>query len=412
MQCEIIAVGSELLLGQLVDTNSTWISKQLAAAGIESYFQTRVDDHLDRIAQVLRTALSRSDAVIVCGGLGPTQDDISREAIAQIMAVPLLPDPVIAARIQELFRSRGRRMPENNLRQAEVPQGATVMPQMPGTAPGLICPLQGKVIYAVPGVPWEMRKMVAGTVIPDLRCRAGTPMTIKSRTLKTWGASESRVAELLSDRVNELAAKGNPKLAFQASGIEGIKVRVTAMGAEEVAVDRLLREEESHLRGILGDLVFAADDETMESIIIELLREKGFSLGVAESLTGGMVGARLTAVPGASDVFRGAVVAYASDIKYALLGVPEGPVVSESTAKAMAQGVRKVLQADIGLATTGVAGPSGQEGQPIGRVYLGLAISGKSEAHQLYLPGERQQIRQFSVISLLNILRKQLLNMV
>ena len=412
MRCEVIAVGSELLLGHLVDTNSTWIGEQLAAAGIESYFQTKVDDQLDRISQVLRTALSRNDAVIVCGGLGPTQDDISREAIAQLMAAPLLPDPVIAARIEELFRSRGRRMPENNLRQAEVPQGATVMPQMPGTAPGLICPLQGKVIYAVPGVPWEMRKMIIGTVIPDLRHRAGATTIIKSRTLKTWGASESRLAELLADRVDELEATGNPKLAFQASGIEGIKVRITAMVTGETGVDRILRDEESHLREILGDLVFAVDDETMESVVLGLLRENGLTLGVAESLTGGMVGARLTAIPGASDVFRGAVVAYSSAVKYGVLGIPKGPVVSEMTAKAMAEGVRKVLQVDIGLATTGVAGPGSQEDQPVGRVYLGFATAGKSEAHQVSLPGERQQIRQFSVISLLNILRKQLLNMV
>ncbi len=247
MRCEVVAVGTELLLGQIVDTNSAYIGERLARAGIDSHFQTKVGDNLGRIVAVLRHALDRSDAVIVCGGLGPTQDDITREAIAEVMGVPLVLRPEIAERIRALFAARGRVMTANNLRQAEVPEGASVIPEMPGTAPGLICPVGDKVIYAVPGVPYEMREMIGGTVIADLRRRAGVPAIIRSRVLRTWGHSESGLAELLAPRIAELDALGDPTLAFQASGIEGIKVRITVKAPDEVedqvALDAETRSE-------------------------------------------------------------------------------------------------------------------------------------------------------------------------
>ena len=208
MRCEVIAVGTELLLGQIVDTNSSWMGEQLALAGIDSHFQTKVGDNLARIVACIRLGLERSDAVILCGGLGPTQDDITREAIAEVMGVALVRHPEIGERIRAMFAARGREMPENNLRQADVPEGATVMPQMPGTAPGLVCPVGDKVIYAVPGVPHEMREMVAGTVLPDLQRRAGLTAVIKSRVLRTWGQSESGLAEMLGHRIRELDAIG------------------------------------------------------------------------------------------------------------------------------------------------------------------------------------------------------------
>ena len=305
MRCEVVAVGTELLLGQIVDTNSAWIGEQLALAGIDSHFQTKVGDNHARIVACIRLALGRSDAVILCGGLGPTQDDITREAIAEVMGVPLVPSPEIAERIRALFAARGRVMTANNLRQAEVPEGASVIPEMPGTAPGLICPVGDKVIYAVPGVPYEMREMVGGTVIPDLRRRAGVPAIIRSRVLRTWGQSESGLAEVLAPRIAELDALGNPTLAFLASGIEGIKVRITAKAGDEAATDAVLAAEEARLRAVLGGIVFGADEQTMESVVLDLLRRRGLSLAVAESVTGGLMGARLTAVPGAGDVFRG-----------------------------------------------------------------------------------------------------------
>ncbi|UCH48710.1 MAG: competence/damage-inducible protein A [Betaproteobacteria bacterium] len=409
MRCEIIAVGTELLLGQIVDTNSSWMGEHLALAGIDSHFQTKVGDNLERIVSCIRLGLERSDAVILCGGLGPTQDDITREAIAEVMGVPLVRDNEIGERIRALFASRGRKMTDNNLRQADVPEDATVIPQMPGTAPGLVCPVGDKVVYAVPGVPHEMREMLNGTVIPDLQKRAGLTAVIRSRVLLTWGHTESGLAEMLAGRIEALDAPGNPTLAFQASGIEGIKVRITAKAGSAEEAEAILADEEARVRAILGDVIFGVDNQTMESVVIDMLRDRGLSIGIAESLTGGLMGARITSVPGASDVFRGSIVSYASDVKFSLLGVPEGPVVTAEAAKAMAEGARKTLAADVALATTGVAGPAEQEGQPVGTVFIGLAMNDTSEAEQVKLPGDRQRIRQYAVISAFNLLRKRLM---
>ena len=218
MRCEIIAVGTELLLGQINDTNSTWLGEQLALCGIDCHFQTKVGDNHQRIEQTLRLALSRSDAVIMCGGLGPTQDDITRDTIASVMGVALERDDAIVAKIEAMFIARGRDMPANNLRQADVPAGAHPIAQMPGTAPGLICPLGEQVIYAVPGVPTEMREMVLGSILPDLQQRLDLNAVIKSRILRTWGQSESGLAEMLATRIDELDRQGNPTIAFLASG--------------------------------------------------------------------------------------------------------------------------------------------------------------------------------------------------
>ncbi len=254
MRCEVIAVGTELLLGQIVDTNSAWMGEQLALAGIDSHFQTTVGDNLERMVSSIRLGLARSDAVILCGGLGPTQDDITREALAEVMGAALVRHPEIGERIRAMFAARGRDMPDNNLRQADVPEGATLIAEMPGTAPGLVCPIADKVMYAVPGVPHEMREMLAGTVIPDLQKRAGLAAVIRSRVLRTWGHSESGLAEMLAERIDELDAPGNPTLAFQASGIEGIKVRITAKAGNANEAEAILAEEEVRLR-VIGAVV-------------------------------------------------------------------------------------------------------------------------------------------------------------
>ena len=410
LRCEVVAVGTELLLGQVVDTNSSWIGEHLALAGIDSHFQTKVGDNRARIVSVLRLALDRSDAVVVCGGLGPTHDDITRECIAEVMGVELERHDDIADRITQMFASRGRRMAENNLRQADVPAGATVIPQVRGTAPGLICPVGDKVVYAVPGVPHEMKEMLARAIIPDLRERSGETAVIVSRTLRTWGESESGLAETLAPLIERLDEAGNPTLAFLASGIEGLKVRLTAKAESEAAAYAMLATEEQEVRGILGSLVFGVDDETMESAVLDLLRGQARSLALAESVTGGLVAARLTSVPGASDVLRGSVVSYATEVKQDVLGVPVGPVVSEEAAIAMAEGACRVLDADVGIALTGVAGPTEQDGQPVGTLFVGLCIDGDCEAAHLRLPGDRDQMRQFAVISSLNLLRLRLLD--
>ncbi|HUR77186.1 MAG TPA: competence/damage-inducible protein A [Acidimicrobiales bacterium] len=411
MRVEVVAVGTELLLGQIVDTNSAWLGETLAAAGIDRHFSTAVGDNLDRIVHALRCALARADAVVVCGGLGPTQDDITREAIAEVMTAKLVRDDAVAQRIEAMFSARGRTMAANNLRQADVPVGASVIGQTKGTAPGLICPVGHKVIYAVPGVPYEMTDMVERAVLPDLLRRGGEAATIRSRVLRTWGESESRLAELLDDRFNTHASDDSPPvtMAFLASGIEGIKVRLTAKAPSEQQALAALANEEAAVRAVLGDLVFGVDAETMEAAVGDMFVARGETLGLAESLTGGLVGSRCAAVVGATKWFRGSVVSYASDVKFSLLGVPEGPVVSADAAKAMAVGATKVLGSDVGLAVTGVAGPDEQDGQPVGTVFYGIARNDSVEAIHVRLPGDRERVRQFAAISLMDALRRRLL---
>jgi nicotinamide-nucleotide amidase len=425
MRTEIVAIGTELLLGQITDTNSSWMGEQLALSGIDSFFQTKVGDNLDRIVDVIELALSRSDAVICCGGLGPTQDDLTREALAQVMGTQLETDEDMEEKILHMFASRGRRMPANNLRQAMRPVGASFIPEQPGTAPGLICPVTRngpdgepveKVLYAVPGVPWEMKEMLNGTVLPDLRRRSGETSVIHSRTLRTWGETESALAERLGPRIEELDEVGNPTLAFLASGMEGMKVRVTAKAPTAAEAEVVLDAEEAYLRDLLGPIVFGLDDDTMESVVLDLLRSRGLTLAVAESLTGGMVGSRLCDVPGASDVFVGGVVSYASRVKFDLLGVDEGPVVSTEAARQMAVGVRRVLGADVSLALTGVAGPDAQDGREPGTVCVAVCLGdpddgGVVDIHEVRLPGGRRQVREFAVITALELLRRHLLGL-
>ena len=304
-------------------------------------------------------------------------------------------------------------MPASNERQADVPVGATPIPQQLGTAPGLVCPVGNKVVYALPGVPYEMQEMFTRAVLPDLRRRmgeAGETGTIVSRVVKTWGLSESGLGELLAPRIEALDADGSATtIALLASGIEGIKVRITAKATDATAAAALLQAEEARVRAVVGEHVFGVDEETMESAVATLLVLRRATLGLAESLTGGLVAARLVNVPGASGWFRGSVVSYASEVKRDVLGVGEGPVVSEEAARAMAAGARRVLGADVGLAVTGVAGPEEQDRRRPGTVVVGLAVGEDDpEALELQLPGDRDRVRQYAAISALDLLRRRL----
>ena len=424
MRCEVVAVGTELLLGQIVDTNSAWIGEQLALAGIDSHYQTKVGDNLERMVAVLCQALDRSDAVIVCGGLGPTPDDITREALAAVMGVELRRDERVVKRIRGMFYSRDRDMPASNLRQADVPRGARVIDVQPGTAPGLICPIKAqaasgssagrsehseKVIYAVPGVPWEMKKMVTGCIVGDLRARCGQRQVIRSRTLRTWGHSESGLAELLGAEMRRLDDTGEATIAFLASGWEGLKVRVTAKAADEAEAQGVLAGVEARIRKLIGDAVFGVDDDTMESVVLDLMRERGLTLALAESLTGGLIAARLTEVAGASAILRGAVVPYHRALKVDMLGAPDIAAVSEEMALAMAAGASRVLGADVGLSTTGAAGPEPHEHAEPGIVWIGLSLDGKAEAVRVRFNTDRALVRQLTTITALNLLRTRLL---
>jgi nicotinamide-nucleotide amidase len=407
-----VAIGTELLLGQVVDTNSAYIGDCLALAGIDCHFQTKVGDNRARIASVLRIALERSDAVLVCGGLGPTADDITREAIAEVLGVELVRDPAMVERIRTLFQARKREMAASNARQADLPAGATFIPQERGTAPGLICPVgpNGKVLYAIPGVPAEMREMLDRAVVPDMQRRSGSSAVILSRMVRTWGVPESTLGELVADRVEALDGRSNPTIAFLASGLEGIKIRVTAKAPTRDEAIALLDAEETELRAVLGDVVFGVDDQSMERVVADLLLERGLTVGVAESLTGGLVGARLAETEGASKWFRGSIVCYDSKVKFDLLDVPEGPVVSAEAAEAMATGACRRLEADAGLSVTGVAGPTTQDDQPVGTVFMAVALGGRVESREVHFPGDRLHIRQFSTISVLDMLRRRLVS--
>jgi nicotinamide-nucleotide amidase len=399
MRCDVVAIGTELLLGQIVDTNSSWLGEQLSAAGIDSCLQVKVGDNLNRMVKAIRQTLEDADAVIICGGLGPTHDDITREAIAEIMGVELEFNDEVGMAISEMFASRNRRMPEINMRQAMVPKGATIIEQRRGTAPGLICAVGDKVIYAVPGVPYELYEMFERAILPDLLVRSGSVSVISSRVLRTWGESESGLNERLFGVIEELESVGNPTLAFLASGWEGIKVRLTAKAATRPEVVSILDEWEQKVRAAIGDIVFGIDDDTMESVVLQMLRDRGLTLGLAESVTGGLVSGRLTNIAGASDVLRGAVVSYASEVKFDVLGVTNGPVVSPEAAVEMA----------VGLSLTGVAGPAEQEGQRPGTLCIGVALpNGVTASSVVQLPGARDQMRQLSVISALDFLRRQL----
>lgn len=413
MRCDVLAVGTELLLGQIIDSNSAWIGGELAASGIDSLVQVKVGDNVGRIEAQLGRMLVDADAVIMCGGLGPTHDDLTRNAIANVMGVELVEDAMLVDTIRQMFESRGRTMAENNRRQAEVPVGAVIISQTRGTAPGLICPITvdgvEKVVYAVPGVPHEMRDMLERAIVPDLLERSGERAVIASRVLRTWGESESGLNEKLEHVIDQLETPDTPTLAFLASGWNGLKVRLTAKDATRDGCGAQLDQWEAVVRHEIDDLIFGTDDDTMESVVLDLCRQRGLTLAVAESVTGGLVGGRLTDIPGSSDVFRGGVISYATDVKQTLLGVGEGPVVSEISARQMAVGVRDLLGADIGLSLTGVAGPAEQDGQPVGTLFVGMVGPGFEEVRQANMPGLRELMRQFSVITALGFLRQHLI---
>jgi nicotinamide-nucleotide amidase len=392
MRCEVVAIGTELLLGQIVDTNSSWIGEQLALIGVDSLYQVKVGDNFGRMEATIRQALERSDAVICCGGLGPTQDDITRDVIARIMGVKMVRDAGLVDKIRHIFEGRGRPMPENNLRQAAVPVGATTIPQMPGTAPGLVCPVGEKVIYAVPGVPHEMREMMEGTILDDLRRRAGETSIIHSRVIKTWGYGESALAETLADHVDALDESGHATIAFQASGIEGIKVRVTAKAASHAAAEAIIAAEEALIREKLGDYIFGVDDESMESVVLGMLRDRGLSFAASESLTGGILSMRLTALDPKMEVFRGATIAPAGG---------DG----EDGAVLAALSAREAFGTDIGIA---VIGPADPDAHPPGTVFVGVALPDAHHSVTVALPGVLSRMRSYAVITLLDLLRKRL----
>jgi nicotinamide-nucleotide amidase len=410
VRAEIVSVGTELLLGQIDDTNARWISGRLASIGVDVLRRETVGDNVDRIVEVLGRAADRADVVLVTGGLGPTQDDVTRDAIARLAGVELERHPELEEMLREKFRgfSSGP-MPRNNLRQADVPAGARTIRPERGTAPGLIVELgPGTRIYAMPGVPDEMVEMMTGTILPELATLAGDGV-IASRVLRITGMGESAVGEALSDLFD---GSTNPTVAYLASMGE-VKVRLTAKAASDRAAEELLRPVVDRVTERIGDVIFSVDDESLESTVLRLLRGDGRTIACAESVTGGSVSARLAAVAGASASFAGSVVAYTATSKRGVLGVSEATierhgVVSEACALEMAGGVRRLFGADVGLSTTGVAGPAAHDGHEPGTVWVAIDAEDRSHARRFQVRGERERVIRWSQQAALDLVRRYL----
>ncbi len=411
MRAEIVAVGTELLLGQIANTNAAWLSERLAEIGVDVLRHQVVGDNADRIEEAIATAVSRSDAVVVMGGLGPTQDDITRPALARVAGAELVRRPEIERELRERFRIRGREMPESNLSQADVPEGARFIAPERGTAPGLIVDVGTARVYALPGVPAEMREMAEGVVLPELAERGG-PAALVSRTVRCYGLAESRIAELLEDLFHR---SSNPTVAYLAGGGE-VHVRITAKAQTRREAESLLEPLERAVRDRLGDHAYGVDGESLEAVVGRLLLERGKTLACAESLTGGGLGERITAVPGASAYFLGSAVTYSLEAKRSVLGVSEatlqgpGPV-SPECAAAMAAGARRVFGAEVGVALTGVAGPDAHGGAEAGQVWIGLDAEGRSHQVGLRWPFDRELVRRFSELAALDLVRRHLLDL-
>lgn len=408
MIVEIIAVGTELLLGQITNRNAAFLGEKLAESGFDAHYQVVVGDNLDRMVDAITIALGRADVIIMTGGIGPTQDDVTREAISTATGRPLAFSREFAERLRSFWEARGRQMPESNLRQAEYPEGAEQIPNPKGTAPAIALQHDGRWIFALPGVPEEMHYLVQHEVLPRLRAAAGVDQVVLSRLLRSWGRSESQVAELLDDLYH---GSSNPSIAFLASAAE-IKVRITAKAPTEAEATRLIAPYEKTIRERLGASVFGVDDETIERVILGLLEERQWTMATAESATAGLIAARVTSIPGASKVFRGGVVAYATDLKASLLDVPqeildEG-VVSEATALFMAEGAAARLQADVVVAVTGSAGPDPQE-RAAGTMVIAVHTPEGSRARVMRLPGDRERVRTYAATAALHLVRLALL---
>jgi nicotinamide-nucleotide amidase len=403
---EVLAVGTELLLGQIVNGNAADIGGRLAAAGLDHYRQGVVGDNIVRISAAITEAVGRADALIITGGIGPTQDDLTREAICAAAAVPMDFADEYADHLRRWWQARGREMPATNLRQAEHPRGAELIPNAKGTAPGLRLRVGQCWVFALPGVPQEMLPMVDEHVIPFLLGQAGVEGgVLVSQMLRTWGESESRIAEIVGDLYD---TNTNPTLAFLASGGE-IKLRLTARAATPAAAADLIAPVEAEIRRRLGRLVFAAGADTIERIVLRLCAERDWTLATAESATGGLVSAALTSVPGSSEVVRGGIVAYHPELKTRLLGVDPAildgfGLVSAETALAMAAGARRALGADVAVAVTGSAGPDALE-QPVGTMVIAVETPEGSRARVSRSPGDRERVRVYTTTAALHLLR-------
>jgi len=408
MKAEIIAVGTEILLGEITDTNSSYIAARLPALGIDLYWISQVGDNLGRLSETLERAWGRSDLTIATGGLGPTEDDLTREAIAATLGEEITVDAAMEQALRDRFARRRIKMPERNVKQASLIPSARAIPNPRGTAPGWWVERDGRILIAVPGPPGEMRRMWEAEVEPELRRRTGGGVLV-SRTLKTVGVTEGGVDEMLG----ELLRSTNPSVGVY-SRADGIQVRIAAKAAGRDEAERLIAPVEAEARRRLGDAVWGVDDDTLEKAVGSMLRERGLTLATMESCTGGLLASTITDVPGSSDYFRGGLVSYATEVKIALgvsrEVVERHGVVSGECAREMARVARERLAADIGIGVTGVAGPDAQEEKPAGTVHVALDDGrGSPRVASYAMPQSRADVKRRAVTTALSLLRRALL---
>lgn len=409
MKAEILCVGTEILLGDIVNTNAAYISKRLAALGIGVYHHTVVGDNPQRLTRALKDAFERADMVIMTGGLGPTYDDLTKETVAEYFGLPMQEDEKSLNEIASYFKRTGRQMTENNRKQALFPVGAVIFPNLCGTAPGFAVEKDSKTAILLPGPPSEMTSMFKNSVEPYLLRNSNE--TLVSQNIHIFGMGESQVEDILRPLMVEYT---NPTIAPYAKRGE-VRLRVTAKAHDEKAAQSLCQPVVKKICGMLSDVVYGVDVENLQNAVVSSLRAKGLKLASAESCTGGMISSRITEISGASNVFSCGVCAYSNDIKEKVLGVSNITIenfgaVSKQTALEMAQGVRKLSGADIGISTTGIAGPNTDEGKPVGLVYVGIDSPWYSEVLKLNLSrgriDERDDIRFMASSHALNLVLK------
>jgi nicotinamide-nucleotide amidase len=414
MHIEVVTIGDELLLGYTVDTNAAHLARTLAAEGVEIARRTTVGDSAAAIASAVRDGLDRAGGVITTGGLGPTSDDLTKPSIAALFGRGMVLDEAHLAWMEERFtRLFQRPMPAANRQQAMLPEGARKLQNNHGSAPGIwLEDERGRWVAMLPGVPREMRGMLADTLVPLIRERLGDDRrVVRSRTLRTTGVGES----FLADRVATIQpGVGDVSLAYLPNA-DGTDLRVTVRGLEPEEADRRLATAAARLREAVGDAVYGEDGADLAAVVLDLCRARGLTIGLAESCTGGLLGARLTAVAGSSDVVLGGVIAYSNALKTALLDVPPGVLahqgaVSDAVVRAMASGARAATGASVGVGITGIAGPGGgSEEKPVGTVWIASDLEGAVESRRLRLIGDRAEVRQRAAQAALEMVRRRVL---
>lgn len=410
MQAELIFTGSELLLGYVLNTHAQYLGRRLSEMGIEVILHTTVGDNWDRLAMVLRQALERSELIITTGGLGPTTDDLTKETVAGLLGLPMVLDEDSLAKIKAHFADRGITMPESITKQAYIPKGSHILSNPRGTAPGILIEKNNKTILMLPGPPSELVEIFESSLTPYLSGWASRNMVIRHRIYKLTGIAES----VVQDQLKDLGRQGNPGIAYLVMPGE-VQVRITAKANNAETAEKMVSGLAEKVQRRLGGYIFGYNEEVLEEVVGKLLLEAGFTVGVAESCTGGLIAARLTGIPGSSAYLKGGVVAYSNSVKQDILGVSSEILrhygaVSKQTAVIMAEGIRRLVGTDLGLAVTGIAGPEGGSPlKPVGLVYICLAADDGTCCREYRFPGARPAIRQGTANAAMNLLRHYLL---